>query len=163
MRYFLIIFLGLMAYAQALKPDTEYFVKAVAAYESEKNTEIKKQTVESALKLLEENSDYAYLSYWKAVFLTFDSELRDKGRLIPFSIIGRLSEIKTLLEKANQEYPSYHHHAPARTLGIMYLKMPSITGGSYKKSLEFLESAYAGAPDFPDNKKWLDQVRDEMK
>lgn len=139
--------------------DTEYFEKIVATYESPTTTSSTKlDEIQSALQKLDQNPSYPYHAYWKAVLTTFSCELKDKGRLIPFCITSHLSEIKSLLKKAHQEYPSYYHYAPARTLGIMYLKMPAFVGGSRKKAKEYLSEAINGAPDFEANKLWLKKV-----
>ncbi|KYG65698.1 hypothetical protein AZI86_01075 [Bdellovibrio bacteriovorus] len=138
----------------------DIFVKASQAF-NDKNGDFeeKKKSVESILALLDENPDFSYRHYWRAVFLTFQCELADKGRIIPGCIISELSNIKSLLFHAHKEYPEYYHYAPARTLGIMYLKMPAIVGGSNKKAIAYLKEATEGAPDFKENAEWLSRVK----
>lgn len=146
----------------ASKNNTEILVEATELYKTSSDAEAKKNKVKEMLEFLEKKTDFENKEYWQAVFLTFDCEIRDLKRLIPFCIISQLSEIKKLLNHAHQIYPSYNHYAPARTLGIMYMKMPALVGGSYKKSLEYLNEAYKGAPDYPENKKWLDELKSQM-
>lgn len=154
-----LMFSPLLLKAESVATDkTDFFVKSVSDYKSETaTTEEKEKIVQAALAEVE-NIDVKYTQYWKAVFLTFKCELKDKGRLIPFCIISDLSEIKELLNESHQNYPEYYHYAPARTLGIMYYKMPAITGGSNKKAKQYLQEAYDGDSEFSENKRWLDEV-----
>lgn len=153
---------GSSSASNAVLLETEYFVQAVDSYNNEKDDSVKKEKIESVLKNISQNSDFKYKNYWNAVFMTFDCELKDKNRLIPFCIIAELSEIKKQLNQSYQDYPNYYHYAPARTLGIMYLKMPSIVGGSLKKSLNYLQEAYKGDKSYEENKIWLKKVYEEM-
>lgn len=139
--------------------NTDYFLSAVDFYKNEdKKHEDKKNRIKEVLDALNLSLDYEHRSYWNAVFLTFKCEIEDQGRLIPFCIIGHLSEIKNELQLAYQKYPEYYHHAPARTLGIMYFKMPALVGGSNKIALKYLKESYEGSPQFHENKKWLEEV-----
>lgn len=137
----------------------DYFKNAVNSFESKTlSDDDKKIVIDETISRLLESADYQYRSYWLGVFYTFQCELKDKNRLIPFCIVSKLSDIKSLLYEAHQKYPEHYFYAPSRTLGIMYYKMPIFVGGSKSKALAFFKEAYAGAPEFSENKKWLSEL-----
>ena len=131
----------------------------VAVFEDPgKSNSEKLEAVTGILVLLEKSPGFQFKHYWNSVFQTFQCELKDKGRMIPFCIIKHLDSIKEGLFFAHQKYPEHYHYAPARTLAIMYFKMPGIVGGSEKKSKKFIQEAFEGDPDFKENRKWYLQI-----
>lgn len=138
-----------------------FFEKTVKQLEDDSLAEADKvSVVESVLANLNQHPEFQFKAYWNSVFLTFQCQFKDTHRLIPFCILKNLTEIKQGLHEAYAQYPTYHHYAPARTLAIMYFKMPLIVGGSKKKARSYMKEANDGDPDYPENRLWFERLRE---
>jgi tetratricopeptide (TPR) repeat protein len=85
--------------------------------------------------------------YWLAV--NTGAEALERGR---FQALPALPEMERLLLRCHAVAPSYEHAGPARVLGRLYHKAPSVISiGSTKKARQWLEIALATAPDYPGN------------
>ncbi len=101
--------------------------------------------VEEVKKVLGEK---AYYNYWKAVWISFEAALKDRGSLVPTTMFGRISTIQTLLKSSINENPSLHFYGPHRVLGLMHTQMPKIAGGDKKYAEELLRIAYINRPQY---------------
>ena len=131
------------------------FLSASWVYNHNDNKDAKLELSNRVLKVLEEQKTHANYKYWHAVFLTFMSQQKDKGKIIPTTTMGNLSDIKAGFNFTNENQPSVHRYGAARNLGIMYMEMPAVVGGSNKKAKEFLEFAYNNDPKFTLNGIYL--------
>lgn len=89
--------------------------------------------------------------YWRASFRAKYCEIRDRGKLIPTTIMKYLKAIKADMRAAMDREPAYHGYGPHRIYGIMYMMMPPIVGGDDRLAEQHLELAYRQAPEFPMN------------
>ncbi len=81
-------------------------------------------------------------------------------------IWNSLSIIKPLkkdLKKALEYDPSVSHGGPHRALGVLYLKLPGLLGGSVDKSVDHLQQAVAVGPKYADNYLFLAEALYEQE
>ena len=101
-----------------------------------------------------ESLGYAAAFYWKAVFISFDANLKDEGAVLPRQILARLPELKENLRLALEKDPMTHYAGPSRILGILYLSLPGVLGGDVPKGAALIEDAYREFPNLTQNILW---------
>jgi hypothetical protein len=134
------------------------FLTAAWIYNHSNNRDEKLRLSERMLDKIKLHTQYPSKDYWQAVYLSFSSQQKDSGKVIPTQTLKNLNMIKDLLKNMTIKNPATHRYGPARVLGIMYLQMPAIAGGSTVTSKEYLEFINLKDPQFTLNKIWLSKL-----
>lgn len=98
------------------------------------------------------------VSFWKAVFLSFEAQAQDDGGILPKNMLRAIPTIRTLLKQAIEISPMVLGYGPSRILGILELSLPAILKGSAKDGAVLVGDAYRNAPEFSQNMIWQAKV-----